>query len=339
MNPNKKILSWDVGIKHLAFCLIEKTGDAFTINKWINIDLTDSDQLKCCGLLKKKNKDGIMETCNAGAKFYYKNDNEIKYYCGTHRSQYEVNLDAIEQQHVKIYTTSTKEKCKYMSGRQTKACTKTAGFLVDNCACCKMHKDTQLKVKIKEISLKPIKNQKCTSMDPQTLCEKMYTKLNNLEYLKDVTDVYIENQPAFKNPTMKTVSSILFSYFVFLSMTHKLNINVKFVSPSVKIELTKDMITFTEEYISDHTKIKKINCKCRICKLDISLKGNKEKFKEIYPKYKFDYDGVKELGIVYTKKILKDNNLIDNFDTIELCDKKDDLCDAFLHGYKNLKKK
>ena len=332
---NRKILGWDVGIKHLAFCIIDKTETSFKIDKWMNIDLTDSDQLKCCGLLKK-GKDNI---CGAGAKFYSEVTNEIKYYCGTHKSQHEVNLDEIEQQNVKPYDNTTKETCKYMSKKQTKGCIKKAGFTFGDIVCCKTHKDTQLKEKIKEISLKPLKSKRCTSTDPQILCEKMYTTLDKLEYFKNVTDVYIENQPAFKNPTMKTVSSMLFSYFVFFSLANKLNMNIKFVSPSIKIELNSEMITFTNEYISEHNKAKKDNCKCRICKLAIDIKTNTDKFKDVHSKYKFSYDSVKELGIIYTKKILEANKLTDSIDLLKECDKKDDLCDAFLHGYKKMNTK
>ena len=35
-------------------------------------------------------------------------------------------------------------------------------------------------------------------------------------------------------------------------------------------------------------------------------------------------------------KILKDNNILDKFKLLDVCDKKDDLCDAFLHGYRKL---
>jgi hypothetical protein len=337
MITKKRILSWDVGIKHLAFCKIDETEESFVIDKWINIDLTDSDQLKCCGLLKKKANSKTAEICEAGAKFYCKNKNTMKYYCGTHKSQHTINYDDIEKQYVKD-NPNVNEKCTYTSSRSTKGCTKSAKYQVDNNLYCSLHKDSKIKEKVKNLSLKPIKSKKCTSTDPQLLCEKLYSKLNKLDYLKTVSDVYIENQPAFKNPTMKTVSSMLFSYFVFLSIVNNLKINVKFVSPSFKLDINSDLIKFIDEYINDHKTAKRTNCKCRICKLEGEICTNKETNKETYSKYKFCYDSVKELGIIYTKKILHDNNLNNSFDLLKDCDKKDDLCDAFLHGYKRLKK-
>ena len=50
---NRKICSWDVGIKHLAYCIINVKNDGFKIEKWENIDLTEDEKFKCSGLLKK----------------------------------------------------------------------------------------------------------------------------------------------------------------------------------------------------------------------------------------------------------------------------------------------
>ncbi len=341
----RRIIGWDVGIKYLASCVIEKNDISFKVNndEWIITNLVDSDQVKCCGLLKKTKKNMVVPNndelvCNALGKFSCNTNTGIKYFCGTHKLQHQVNIKDIESKYVKLYDNNIdNELCKYMSAKQKKACLNKSKFVVNDCICCEKHKDMQLKEKIKEYSLKPIKKTKCTSTNPQLLCEKMYTKLDNLEYLKHINDVCIENQPALKNPTMKTVSSMLFSYFCFMSKAHNIKMNVRFVSPSVKICIDKDMITFINEYINEHNQIKRENCKCRICKLDIELRNNIEKFNEVYTKYKFGYDSIKELGIIYTFKIFKDNNMNENLEYLKTHSKKDDLCDAFLHAYKNMK--
>lgn len=341
---NRKILSWDVGIKHLAFSIISETPTGFTIDKLENIDLTDSDILKCCGLLKKKNKNAKEEICGAHAKFFC----GIKYYCGTHKSQYIVDSDAVEKQYVTICNNENKssssglvsELCEYKSNKKGTKCVKKVTFIFDGIKCCKSHKDIQFKSKIKELTLKPLKIKNCMDTPPQVICEKMYKKLNDLECIRSVTDVYIENQPELNN-TMRGVSSMLLAYFVFLSQSSNLTMTIQFVSAAIKIKLDADMIKYTIEYIDEHKKInvraQKNDCKCRICKLDIELKRNKEEFQENYLKYKFNYDSTKELGIIYTQKILKDNNMNDILNLINSHNKKDDLCDAFLHGYKKLK--
>ena len=323
------ILSWDVGIKHLGLCLIKKNTktNKFTIDKWINIDLTNDKQLKCGESKKNKN------ICGASAKYYCETDNITKYYCKTHMGNANFDTDEFEKKNVSVCTEE--QKCKFIKNNDEE-CGSNAKCIIDNLPYCTIHRKSTIKKKIKDNSIKPIKKSSCMSTDPQVLCNSLYNKLDELDFIKEVNEVYIENQPAFKNPTMKTVSTMLFSYFAFISLKNKLNIKVKFVSPTFKITLNKDLETFTQEYIKEHIKTKKEICKCRICKLEEELKTNKTKLEEDYIKYKFSYDSVKELGIIYTKKILKDNGLLDKFKLLEICDKKDDLCDAFLHGYKKL---
>ncbi|ARF09395.1 holliday junction resolvase [Indivirus ILV1] len=318
---NINILAWDVGIKHLALCHIKKhiKTNKFTIEQWINIDLTDNQNFKC-GEHKKNN-----EICGASAKYLTERDKITKYYCKTHMVNSDFDIEEFEKKCVNDCQDSS-SKCMFIKNTK-KECSTKAKCMIDNVPYCTIHKKSILNQKIKNISIKPLKKSSCMNTDPQILCNALYKKLDELTFLKDINEVYIENQPAFKNPTMKTVSTMLFSYFVYLSLKNKLDMKVKFVSPTYKIALTKDLETFANQYISDHDKIKKEQCKCRICKLNDNLKNNKEKL---------SYDAIKELGIVYTKKILQDNNMIDKFKLLENCDKKDDLCDAFLHGYRKL---
>lgn len=319
----ERILGWDVGIKHLAYCIINKEGNNFKVEKWAIIDLTESDQHRCCGILKKDNS-----ICDAGACFYGISGNDTKYYCGTHKSQHIVDLDAL------VKPCNENEQCKFISPRSKKGCDKSGECIINGNICCKKHKETLLKEKNKELSIKTIKVKKCTSADPQYLCERMYKKLNEIEDFANVDRVYIENQPTFINPTMKAVSSMLLSYFVYLFASKKLsNKIVKFVSPSFKILLNDDLVQCINTKLTEHQKVKQETCKCRLCILGKELITNKDK---PYEKYKFSYDSVKELGIIYTEKILSDNKINDNFNLIKNYSKKDDLCDAFLHAYKKL---
>jgi hypothetical protein len=329
-----KILSWDVGIKNLAYCIIQINEDkTFKIIKWAIINLTDSDEITCCAPLKKPNN----KICGKKAKFFCDKDNEIKYYCQTHKSQQEIDVSDFENKHV---TNIIDEKCQSIAPRTNKVCNKKANFKIDNDICCKTHKEKILKNKIKELSPRLIK--KKNTMDPQKLCEKMYNKLSEIDF-KDIDEVYIENQPTHINPIMKSVSSSLLSYFVFLFQSHNSKDKiVKFVAPSSKILITKELVDKINKKITGHAKIKNQECKCRLCKLEIELKANKERCNESnenYTEYKFNYDSTKELGIIYTEKVLEDNNIKDSLDMIKDYVKQDDLCDAFLHGYKQKNKK
>ena len=84
-----RILSIDVGIKNLAFCLFHITSKTkFKIERWDVIDLCNDVKEKCCGFTKGKK-------CTKFSK-YYKND---KYYCKTHAKK-------------EIYKIPTQELCR-----------------------------------------------------------------------------------------------------------------------------------------------------------------------------------------------------------------------------------
>ena len=70
-----KVLSIDVGMKNLAYCLFNITDDLkYTIEKWEVLNLCNSENIICMGY--KKNK----EKCDKNAK-YCKN---LHYYCKNH---------------------------------------------------------------------------------------------------------------------------------------------------------------------------------------------------------------------------------------------------------------
>jgi len=64
-----KVLSIDVGIKNLAFCLFDKSSDSdvFTVTKWDSVNICEATDIAKCGFVDKKG------ACTAIAK-YRKND-------------------------------------------------------------------------------------------------------------------------------------------------------------------------------------------------------------------------------------------------------------------------
>ena len=83
-----KILSIDVGIKNLAFCLFDKslTSENFKVTKWDIINLSEEETLKC-GFVEKN----IL--CNKPAKF--KKDD--KCYCIKHYKKQQYQIQKSEQ--------------------------------------------------------------------------------------------------------------------------------------------------------------------------------------------------------------------------------------------------
>ncbi len=81
-----KVISWDIGLKNLSYCILQDskldgpvTKHGHTILDWevINLYAEENKIYPCCGLTKKK------KICGKKSKYYEESD---KYYCKTHRS-------------------------------------------------------------------------------------------------------------------------------------------------------------------------------------------------------------------------------------------------------------
>ncbi len=322
---DRKIGGFDIGIKHLAFCVLTKSKEnkLIDIGEWTNINLMEGEEHKCDGILKNKKK------CTAKPKFYHTNDDETKYYCGSHKTQH------LEVKCSEIVKCKTTEKCTFANDIQ---CIKKGTCSIDDNIYCKQHGDKLFKQTNKNNSLQSITKTNCLKTDPQVLCSCIFNELNKYDSFKTLNEVRIENQPGLKCPTMKAVASTVFAYFVFLNITYNLNITIRYVSPATKIQYSIELLEFINNKINEHNKDKKANCKCNTCKLNIELKKNIDDFEIDYNKYKFSYDVFKLLSVFYTEKLLIDNNLSHKYDLLSLIKKKDDPCDAFLHANKDFKK-
>ena len=133
-----------------------------------------------------------------------------------------------------------------------------------------------------------------TSRDIFNLSKIMINELNLKEDFLNHEVICIENQPALKNPTMKTVQMILYSYFMIEGATKDTPVEqVHMINARNKLKVYKGP---------------EIECK----------------FTDKYKKNKY-------LSVEYTKLMIleEDNKFIDLFTT---CKKKDDLADAYLQG-------
>ena len=74
-----KILSFDVGIKNLAYCILELDSEIkYKIHEWDIINLVINPTYKCC------QKNGKKQDCTVDAKFV---DGESNFYCGRHKKR------------------------------------------------------------------------------------------------------------------------------------------------------------------------------------------------------------------------------------------------------------
>ncbi len=305
------IVSWDVGIIHLAYCVLEYTIDengkkTVDIIDWDEINLIDDRvKLDCCGKMKVKggNSNGV---CGKNATYFLNTGDGKTYgFCKMHLLQHTEYWSKKNTE--MLFKNCDGDTCTYLK-KNGNICGKTARKSYENNndvqkLCSAHHKQFYLK-KIKEYSPKPIKNMIVKKYPIEKLQFSLANKLNELapHFAKlNVEEIVIENQPSYKNPKMKSISCTLFDYFLikgFIDNYEGMNIKlVRFMSPSNKLKINNDNT------------------------LEI-FKANKDKKK----KYKL----TKALGIQYTKKLLENDPI--QLEYLDLYKKKDDVCDAYLQG-------
>ena len=153
--------------------------------------------------------------------------------------------------------------------------------------------------------IKIIKKKSATGTDLTTLGHQMYQKLDKLPHLLDVNTVLLENQPVLKNPTMKSVQMLLYSYFIMKGIHQQPN--------------------------EDIEPINHIQCYNASKKTELALYLSDSKQKEIdeaISKVKGQYAKNKKTAVLITKDLLTGKGKWETLFTNSK--KKDDLCDALL---------
>ena len=308
-NSNKYplILSFDVGIVHLSYCLLTK--NIFSDNKldwdiieWNNIDLTNRNN----------------EKCYCGSKAFFTNNinNKINYYCKNHSKNLNLDIKSFEDYFTKSFddikcchTINTKDNIK--------VCNKNIKFKltqqniinsleVNNSSqsFCNLHAKNYYKNINKLSKLKNFKTKKTSNLNYDDVKYNLIIELENRYNLLLADYVVIENQPSFKNPRMKSIASTLYDYYLIRGVIDKKNnsniTHVKFISPSNKLKL-----------------------------INLADSKEKEKVKKTEKESK-SYKLTKNLGIKYCSNLIQHLSEWNEF--FEKHKKKDDLADSFLQG-------
>ncbi len=295
-----KFLAWDVGVKNLAYSIIEFDTEKHTkeILEWGIINLmTEVDEEKkedtsiiCCESNSKGKK------CEAKAIFLFQTD-ENKGLCRKHRSTNKYKHDVffdLTQKNVCCYEiTNKKENTVSECGKNSTYARKddlTKSY-------CNQHlKVLQAKEPFEIYEIKKEKKEMVRAQSILTLARRLYQHLDKLkEILLNVDEVMIENQPVLKNPTMKTVQILLYGYFIMNGILKEKIKDIHFFSASKKLEAYDDIDN-------------------KIAKTVSHLNGQ--------------YQINKKLAILYTNEMIKNNKSW--FDYFNSHHKKDDLADAYL---------
>ena len=211
-----KILSIDVGIKNLAFCLFDKspTAEHFKVTKWDIIDISEQENTLICGFVEKN----II--CNKPAKF--KKDD--KCYCLKHSKKQQIQIPTSEQKPAfinkqkiqKLYEIAESHNIKYQP---------------------KTKKADLVKLINEHINLKyfqTIESKKAADVDLFNIGLNIKTKFNKLFENESKLDyVIIENQIGPLAIRMKTIQGMIVQYFIMsnLNVDH-----IEFISASNKLK-------------------------------------------------------------------------------------------------------
>jgi hypothetical protein len=214
-----KILSIDVGIKNLAFCLFEKTTttttptEQFTITKWDTVNISEKETLNCDFLDKN-------EVCCKPAKFK-KND---KCFCLKHSKKQNFSIPSAEQ------------KPSFMNKQKIQKLYEIAdshGIKYEN----KIKKAYLLQLineHIEKTYFQTIETTNAADVNLFDIGNNIKHHFNNLFSNEECIDyVIIENQISPIATRMKTIQGMIVQYFVMcnLKTTH-----IEFISAANKLK-------------------------------------------------------------------------------------------------------
>ena len=220
-----KVLSWDVGIINLAYCLIDYTDTEWEIIDWGLINLTDRGKTKCnfCG----KNPKLVQELYNGNKTIT----------CKVHSK----NINILPKNFEELFLENDTNICSFEGKNK---CTKKSKYICENKYYCNVHAKSEYKKVVNSFKLKKFNTKNVSELSIDNLRYKLVENLESRINLLLCDSVIIENQPSLKNPKMKAISSTVYDYYLIRGIFDKKNnstINkVKYISPSNKLKIASD---------------------------------------------------------------------------------------------------
>jgi len=223
-----RIISIDVGIKNLAFCLFSLNEDkTYEIENWGVVDLSQKTEIqrKCNCFNEKKPTKKIpfppKEKCNFQAKWKRENT----YYCVKHAKQspFLIPTNEFKTSHINKQNISSLKKI--MDKLEIK---------YDNLNLKKVDMVSLLLNVIREKCLEPIEEVNASKMDLVTIGMNMKIKFNDIFSQIQIDKIIIENQISPIANRMKTIQGMISQYFI---MVLEHDIEIDFINSTNKLKL------------------------------------------------------------------------------------------------------
>jgi hypothetical protein len=231
-----KLLSIDVGMKNLAFCLFNLSNSKnFIVTKWDVVNICEEKKVFCCEIDKGKQ-------CTNEAKFY-KND---KYYCKKHANKKELKVPSNMHDLSKIKKMKINDLLKFADDNDIQYPTPhTKKTLIES-----IEEDINLNY------FTAIKAIRTDEIDLVTLGQNLKKTFDSIftEDFVDLDKVIIENQISPIANRMKTLQGMIAQYFIM-----RTNSKIEFISSQNKLKGIE-----TEK--SSYSERKKLSIEyCRTC--------------------------------------------------------------------------
>ena len=297
-----KVISFDIGIKNMAYCFLKVSGEQFEILDWNTLNLMDEviqENRVCDCIISKKDKNKktleniVVKTCGKKAKYSFPNGE--RFLCETHAKKSEE------------YWIPCKEKMPSSIKKLKLDDLITFGKKIGINEFPSLKKDILdiILEKIESKTLNPLikpKSKTASETDLITVGRNMTKKLEELDH-QGITHVIIENQISTIATRMKTIQGMLTQYYIMKGIE-----NIEFISSFNKLKAFSKPSGDGQKASSDSTKSIE--------------KTDKDKYKER-----------KADGIAICTKFLDENPVLTPWKKeFEESKKKDDLADCFLQG-------
>ena len=217
------VLSIDVGIKNLAFCLFEKPTDSshFNIVKWDIVNLSQEDEILICKYVDKNN------VCDKPAKYIVSKDDNTICFCLKHSKKQnfqiptsELKTSFINKQKIqKLIELADKYHIQYEKPiKKNDLLFKINEYITNKC-------------------FKEINTTNASQVDLITIGKNIKSKLNKIFPMEVKIDyILIENQISPIANRMKTIQGMIAQYFIMNNNAE----HIEFVSSIHKLKICKE---------------------------------------------------------------------------------------------------